>query len=350
MPGRRLLLLAEQSFGTMSSKTANAAIRYIPEQVVAVVDSARAGQSAQQVLGFGGDIPVVGTVEEGIGLSPTAVLVGVAPSGGRLPETWRDMIRKSIAAKLDVWSGLHSFLSDDTEFAGLAKDAGVSLIDLRKTPSDLPVSSGRTRDTSATIILAVGTDCNVGKMTAQLQIRDAMKRSGHRVGFAPTGQTGILVEGTGIAVDAVIADFIGGAAERVTLEAAENSDIVLVEGQGSIVHPGYSGVTLGLTHGSMPPGFYFIRVFSLFATTLSFNAILMWHIRTLLKVDGLQWNVRAWGRILHYQWVFPGAWRVCFPAWAAWLKPGFHPWQDDNRAHVATWKAENGEADKASAA
>lgn len=99
-----------------------------------------------------------------------------------------------------------------------------------------------------------------------------------------------------------------------------------------------------------PLGFYLIRVFSLFATTLSFNAILMWHIRTLLKVDGLQWNVRAWGRILHYQWVFPGAWRVCFPAWAAWLKPGFHPWQDDNRAHVATWKVENGETDKASAA
>ncbi|MFA7584627.1 MAG: metal-dependent hydrolase, partial [Novosphingobium sp.] len=87
----------------------------------------------------------------------------------------------------------------------------------------------------------------------------------------------------------------------------------------------------------------------LFATTLSFNAILMWHIWTLLKVDGLQWNARAWGRILHYQWVFPGAWRVCFPAWAAWLKPGFHPWQDDNREHVATWKAENGETERASA-
>jgi len=99
-----------------------------------------------------------------------------------------------------------------------------------------------------------------------------------------------------------------------------------------------------------PLGFYFIRVFSLFATTLSFNAILMWHIWTLLKVDRLQWNARAWGRILHYQWVFPGAWRVCFPAWLAWLKPGFHPWQDDNREHVATWKAENGETENASAA
>lgn len=92
-----------------------------------------------------------------------------------------------------------------------------------------------------------------------------------------------------------------------------------------------------------PPAFYAIRVFSLFATTLSFNAILLLHIRTLLKTDGLQWSPRAWGRILHYMWVFPGAWRVCFPAWMAWLKPGFHPWQNDNRELVATWKAEQGE-------
>lgn len=99
-----------------------------------------------------------------------------------------------------------------------------------------------------------------------------------------------------------------------------------------------------------PLGFYLIRAFSLFATTLSFNAILMWHIWTLLKVDGLQWNARAWGRILHYQWVFPGAWRVCFPAWIGWLKPGFHPWEDDNRQHVASWKAEHGETEKAGAA
>ena len=99
-----------------------------------------------------------------------------------------------------------------------------------------------------------------------------------------------------------------------------------------------------------PLGFYFIRAFSLFATTLSFNAILMWHIWTLLKVDGLQWNLPAWGRVLHYQWVFPGAWRVCAPAWLAWLKPGFHPWQHDNRDLVDAWKKEGGEAKATNAA
>lgn len=255
MSGRRLLLLAEQSFGPMSSKTANAAIRYIPEQVVAVVDSALAGKTAQQVLGFGGDIPIVATLEEGLARNPTVAVVGVAPSGGRLPQEWRALIGGSIAAGLDIISGLHFFLADDPEFGPLAREKKVQLTDLRRPPANLPVSTGLARNLDSTIFLAVGTDCNVGKMTAQLQIRNAMQKMGHRVGFAPTGQTGILIEGTGIAVDAVVADFIGGAAERVTIEAAEGNDMVLVEGQGSIVHPGYSGVTLGLTHGSMPHAF-----------------------------------------------------------------------------------------------
>ena len=108
------------------------------------------------------------------------------------------------------------------------------------------------RDAAATIVLTVGTDCNIGKMTTQLQVRDAVRRLGHRVNFGATGQTGILIEGRGIAVDAVVADFIAGAAERLTLEAAVDADIVLVEGQGSLLHPAYSGVTLGLMHGSLP--------------------------------------------------------------------------------------------------
>lgn len=255
MSGRRLLLLAEESFGPTSSKTANAAIRYIPDEVVAVLDSTRAGQTAQQVLGYGGDIPVVATIEEGLALGPTAALVGVAPPGGRIPEAWRALISSCITAKLDVWSGMHVFLSEDPEFSALAREAGVQLFDLRRPPADLPVATGLLRDAKATLILTVGTDCNVGKMTAQLEILSRLRAAGKKTAFAATGQTGILIEGRGIAVDAVIADFIAGAAERLTMEAAEGAEIVLVEGQGSLVHPGYSGVTLGLTHGSMPHAF-----------------------------------------------------------------------------------------------
>jgi uncharacterized NAD-dependent epimerase/dehydratase family protein len=249
---RRFLVLAEGNFGPLTSKTANACIRYAPNDVVAVLDSTAAGQSAQDVLGFGGSIPVVSTFDDGMAYGPTALLIGIAPSGGQFPDAWRSIVLAALAQGLDLWSGLHTMLGDDAEFVAAARDSGTAIRDLRRAPANLDVSKGRTRDTVATIVLTVGMDCNIGKMTTQLQLRDAMRAKGLRVNFAATGQTGILIEGRGIGVDAVVADFIGGAAEALTLEAAEDADIVLVEGQGSIVHPSYSGVTLGLLHGSMP--------------------------------------------------------------------------------------------------
>ena len=248
----RFLILVEGYFGPLTSKTANSCIRYTPDRVVAVLDSRNAGKTVQDVLGFGGAIPVVATLEAALRRNPTALLIGVAPQGGRLPDEWHTTVLGAIDAGLDVWSGLHTFLSDDPEFVDHARRRGVKLHDLRLPPNDLPVSSGRVRDVNATVVLTVGTDCNIGKMTAALQLRDGLRRRGQAVRFAGTGQTGILIEGWGIAVDAVIADFIGGAAERLVLEAAAGADIVLVEGQGSLLHPGYSGVTLGLLHGSLP--------------------------------------------------------------------------------------------------
>src|SRR6185437_8576739 len=248
----RFLILVEGQFGPLSSKTANSCIRYTPDRVAAVLDSRFAGKTVQDVLGFGGSIPVVGALADGLARSPTALLIGVAPQGGRLPNDWRATILGAIDAGLDVWSGLHTFLSHDEEFAARAAARGVTLHDLRLPPDDLPVAGGRVRDVDATVILTVGSDCNIGKMTAALQLRDGLAQRGRAVRFAGTGQTGILIEGWGIAVDAVIADFIAGAAERLVLEAAEGADIVLVEGQGSVIHPGYSGVTLGLLHGSLP--------------------------------------------------------------------------------------------------
>lgn len=249
---RRFLILAEGNFGPLTSKTANACIRYTPKSVVAVLDSTAAGQSVNDVLGFGGSIPIVSTFDEGMQYGPTALLIGIAPSGGQFPAAWRTIVIDALQNGLEVWSGLHTMLGDDEEFAAVAQESGTSIRDLRRAPENLGVSKGRTRDCAATIVLTVGMDCNMGKMTTQVQLRDAMRGRKLRVSFGATGQTGILIEGRGIAVDAVVADFIGGAAESLTLEAAEGADIVLVEGQGSIVHPSYSGVTLGLLHGSMP--------------------------------------------------------------------------------------------------
>ena len=172
---------------------------------------------------------------------------------GRLAAAeWRQTLLAALDAGLDLVSGLHFYLADDEELAARAKERGVQIRDLRRPPADLPVATGRAREVGPLVVHTIGTDCNIGKMTAALEMRGALEAEGVRVGFAPTGQTGILIEGWGIAVDAVIADFIAGAAERLVLRAAENSDVVLVEGQGSLVHPGYSGVTLGLLHGSMP--------------------------------------------------------------------------------------------------
>jgi uncharacterized NAD-dependent epimerase/dehydratase family protein len=248
----RYLILADQNFGPQTSKTANACIRYTPDHVVGVIDASKAGRTAQQVLGFGGNIPVVATLDDGLALKPNALLVGIAPAGGQLPADWIRLIGRAIERGLEIWSGLHSFISDIPELAALAREHGVAIHDLRRPPAKLDVANGRVRNVSATVVLTVGTDCNIGKMTTQLQILGALRAKGIRTSFAATGQTGILIEGRGIGVDAVVADFIAGAAESLVLECAKESDLVLVEGQGSIIHPSYSGVTYGLLHGSLP--------------------------------------------------------------------------------------------------
>jgi uncharacterized NAD-dependent epimerase/dehydratase family protein len=250
----RYLIVADGDFGPMSSKTANAIIRYRPERVLAVLDREHAGRMVEDVLGFGGRIPVVATMGEGLALGPNAVLIGIAPVGGRLPEEWRGWLAEALVGGCDLVSGLHTFLGDDPLLAARAAAKGRTITDIRRPPANLPVAAGRARLLDAYVVLTVGTDCNVGKMTAQLQLVSGLNARGFRTRFVATGQTGIMLEGWGIAVDAVIADFIAGAAEQITVEGAKDADVVLVEGQGSINHPGYSGVTLGLLHGSCPSG------------------------------------------------------------------------------------------------
>jgi uncharacterized NAD-dependent epimerase/dehydratase family protein len=250
----RYLIVADGDFGPMSSKTANAIIRYQPERVVGVLDRQHAGRAVEEVLGFGGRIPIVASMEDGLALRPDTILIGIAPVGGRLPAEWRGWLAAALDAGCDLLSGLHTCLGDDPLLADRARAAGRTITDVRRPPPDLPVASGRARLLDGYVVLTVGTDCNVGKMTAQLQLVQGLNQRGLRTRFVATGQTGIMLEGWGIAVDAVVADFVAGAAERITLEGAKNADVVLVEGQGSINHPGYSAVTVGLLHGCCPSG------------------------------------------------------------------------------------------------
>jgi uncharacterized NAD-dependent epimerase/dehydratase family protein len=247
---KRYLILAEGRSGDPHyGKTARGILRYAPDPTVAILDSTRAGETHEGV-------PVVGSVEEALRFAPTTAVVGVATQGGRFPPAWRQLLKASIAAGLDVENGLHEFISEDPELQALAGRQGIELRDLRKPPSDLNVPTGENLELPARIALTVGSDCAIGKKTVALELDLEARRRGLASVFVPTGQTGIAIAGWGIAVDAVVSDFLAGAAERLVVEGhRRGGELLLVEGQGSLSHPAYSGVTLGLIHGSVPHAF-----------------------------------------------------------------------------------------------
>jgi uncharacterized NAD-dependent epimerase/dehydratase family protein len=244
---KRYLILAEgRSDDPHYGKTARGVIRYSPHPTVAILDSTRAGETYD-------GIPIVGVVNDALCFNPTTALVGVATQGGRFPPAWRELLKSCISKGLDVENGLHEFLSEDAEMVELAGRHNVELRDLRKPPPDLNVPTGENLRIPAKIVLTVGSDCAIGKKTVSVELDLEARRRGVASQFVPTGQTGIAIAGWGIAVDAVVADFLAGAAERLVVEGHRRGGKVLfVEGQGSLVHPMYSGVTLGLIHGSTP--------------------------------------------------------------------------------------------------
>jgi len=243
----RLLILAEgYSTDAHYGKTMNGVLRYRRDDVVAILDSEHTGETREGV-------PVVGSVAAARAYGPTAALVGVATQGGRFPPLWRAILAECIEDGLSIENGLHELLGDDAEMTALAERHGVVLHDLRRPPAGLDCPSGANLEVPARIVLTVGSDCAIGKMTVSLELDRAARARGIASRFVPTGQTGIAIAGWGISVDAVVADFIAGAAERLVVEgAARGGELLWVEGQGSVIHPAYSGVTLGLIHGSAP--------------------------------------------------------------------------------------------------
>ena len=252
MSGRpeRLLILAEGFSGDPHyGKTARGVLAYGERPVVAIVDSTRAGETQAGV-------PITATVEDALAFEPETALVGVATAGGRFPPAWRELLKSAIGSGLNVENGLHQFLADDEELAGLAEARGVELRDLRRPPADLNVPTGANLAQPTRNVLTVGSDCAIGKMTVSLELDRAARARGIESRFVPTGQTGIAIAGWGIAVDAVVSDFIAGAAEQLVVEGHERGgELLFVEGQGAVTHPAYSGVTLGLIHGSAPHAF-----------------------------------------------------------------------------------------------
>jgi len=252
-PRRRLVILAEGNFGFHHGKTAVGVIRYGPDDVVAVIDSTQAGGNVSALLP-GRDIPIVATLDEALAMDPRpdTLLIGIAPTGGKLPASWRRTILDAIRAGLDVHSGLHTFLRDDPELAAAAAAGGTRIVDYRRPPERAETAVGRRHGPGKRVILTVGTDCAIGKMTVGLELRNTARAAGRSAAFVPTGQTGMMVEGWGAAVDRLISDFAQGTVEWLVEEGERRGDWVIVEGQGSLDHPAYSSVTLALIHGATP--------------------------------------------------------------------------------------------------
>jgi uncharacterized NAD-dependent epimerase/dehydratase family protein len=249
---RRLAILAEGRFTPLDAKTAVGVLRYRPEEVAAVLDTTRAGHTAEACVGTGGATPVVGTLDEAAARGADTLMIGVAPQGGRLPAAWRAIVLAALSRGWDVLAGLHDLLADDPELAAAARAHGATLIDARRAPAGTPIAARRAGTLDARVVLTVGSDCNVGKMTTALELTAALAARGVRAAFVATGQTGIFCADQGVAVDAVRADFVAGFTEEMVVAAAAAADVVVVEGQGALHHPAYSGVTLGLLHGACP--------------------------------------------------------------------------------------------------
>lgn len=245
---RRILILTQGKTNPSDAKTATGLLRYCPDEVVGILDSTVAGQTAGELLGVGGDVPCVASLGD---VRADTLLIGIAPAGGGLPPEWRSMLREAIRRGMTIVSGLHQFLGEDPELRDLASRAGVVIEDVRRPPTGLRVSTNTARLAPTFRVHTVGHDCGVGKLVVSLEVHRELERRGRRSAFVPTGQTGIMVAGGGVPIDAVVSDFVAGAIEEQVL-ARSDAELVVIEGQGSLVHPLYSGVTLGLLHGCAP--------------------------------------------------------------------------------------------------
>ena len=253
-PERRLVILTEGQFNVHDAKTALGVMRYGRDRVVCLLDSTMVGRRLAEVVGEDPrfDIPAVAALNDALALGVDALLIGIAPTGGRLPSDWRATILAALLAGLDVLGGLHTFIGDDPEFVAAAAASGARIVDYRRPPERMETSVGRRHEPGKHVILTVATDCAIGKMSVALELRQAANAAGLRGVFVPTGQTGMMIEGWGVAVDRLVADFLQGTCEWLVEEAEGLGDWLFVEGQGSLDHPAYSSVTLGLIHGTTP--------------------------------------------------------------------------------------------------
>lgn len=238
--------------GVVNGKTGLSLLRYSEAEIVVVIDEENAGRSLREITGLPlvKDIPIVATTHEALRFQPDVLAIGVAFSGGKLPEAWLGAVREAVRHGVCIQNGLHTRLNEDPVIRSLLRPSQW-VWDMRQEPPDLPVGTGAARQLSCKRVLFVGTDMNVGKMTAALELNRAAHQRGIRSKFIATGQTGMMIVGDGVALDGVRVDYASGAIEQQMMLFGPDHEILFVEGQGSLINPA-STATLPLIRGSQP--------------------------------------------------------------------------------------------------
>lgn len=253
----RLAILLHDGIRGSHGKTGLTLLRYSEAAIVAAIDSSCAGESLPELTGIARNVPIVDSVASALAYQPDVLAIGIAPTGGALPDAWWQEVKQGVAAGLSVMNGLHTPMATDPELQALLKEGQV-IWDIRQEPLGLSVGSGKARSLPCQRVLTVGTDMSVGKMSASLELHRAAQRQGVRSKFLATGQGGIMIAGDGIPLDAVRVDFAGGAVEQMVMQFGNEYDLLIVEGQGSLLHPG-STATLPLIRGTQPTGLVLVH-------------------------------------------------------------------------------------------
>ncbi|GAB4229852.1 MAG: DUF1611 domain-containing protein [Stanieria sp.] len=254
LTAKRIAILLHEGIKGSHGKTGLAFLRYSQAQVVVVIDAQSAGESLVELTGIAKEIPIVANLSQALTYTPDVLLIGIAPSGGQLPPSWQVEIQNALAAGLSLVNGLHTPFAP--QFPHLQPQQWIW--DIRQEPSGLSIGAAKARHLACQRILTVGTDMAVGKMSTSLELHRTAQRQGIKAQFMATGQGGLMIAGQGIPLDAIRVDFAAGAVEQTVIKLGKECDLLIVEGQGSLLHPG-STATLPLLRGSQPTGLILVH-------------------------------------------------------------------------------------------
>ena len=281
----RVVILSHGKFTGMGGKTARGVYFYSSHDIVGIIDRSLAGHYADEFFPGRRHVPIFSNIQ-GVKEDYDALIIGVAPIGGKLPHAWREEIKFALRNGKTVISGLHDFLSEDEELRKIAEKNNGKIWDVRKPPNNLRVANGSGRD--ANTVLVAGTDCSVGKMITAVELTKEARKRGINAGFVATGQTGIMVGAdAGYVIDRIPGDFMAGAVEELVMKVAEKREIIFVEGQGALTHPAYSGVTMAILHGS-----YAKKIIIAHDPKREEH-----HDYPGFKIPGLEWQIKTYERL-----------------------------------------------------